>query len=409
MRKSLSLILSLLMLFSATPIALNSVSAEDYGYYTLLDADSYQGTVGTLAYANGITRANNISVEKTENPITDEIGEKAFKVTRTSQYDISSFNYYDSVYMPTLASGSVGFRVWVGAQPGNSQSVTDKAVLAFGFDSVSSSDNTDTHKIYTTANWDNPYLGNLSNDGGWYTFMWGEKNMNIGENYTVNNRLTYGGGADSENIIDKDFLEGLQGIYISFRDIGNTGSVYYIDKLQFIYPNGEVPTSQPSPTVMKSGASIRLGAVNGIRFYTMVDTDRLSELKSIAGNTVEMGTLIAPADLISGELTHNLDESKFVDVPYDSDTFFENGNTFVGSVVSIKEYNIGRKFIGRGYIKVSNGYNVTYYYAEQNDNERSLKSVASALKNDSTTQGMTLYNAYKTLIDEWAQAPEFVG
>lgn len=409
MRKMLSLVLSLFMLFTAMPVAMIGVSADSYDYYTVLDADTYQGTIGTEAYSNGVTAANNISITNGANPVVSGTGSKAFKVLRTSQYDISSFNYYDSVGLPALAQGSVGFRVWIAAEPNNTYCVTDSSILAFAFDSVTKSGETVTHNIYATANWDNPYMDELTYSGAWYTFMWGEKGMNTATNYTANNRLTYSGGASTENVIDEEFLNNLQGIYISFKDIGKVGSAYYIDNLQFIYPNGEAPSPSTSPVAMKSGASIRLGSVNGIRFYTTVNTAKLAELKAINGNVVELGTLIAPADLIEGELTHSLSEDKYVDVPYDSDVFFENGDTFVGSVVSIKDYNIGRKFIGRGYIKVTNGNNVTYYYATQNDNQRSLKSVSIALKNDLSSESISLYNAYKSLVDEWASATDFVG
>ena len=155
---------------------------------------------------------------------------------------------------------------------------------------------------------------------------------------------------------------------------------------------------------MKSGAAIRLNEQNGIRFYTTVDTEKLADLKKVEGNVVELGTLIAPADLVTGELTHSIGEDNYVDVKYQNDEWFEE-NTFVGSIVGIKPGNIGRKFIGRGYIKVTNGEEVTYYYATQNDNERSLKSIATSY------QGTDDYNSktdeVKELVDTWASAADW--
>lgn len=156
---------------------------------------------------------------------------------------------------------------------------------------------------------------------------------------------------------------------------------------------------------MKAGASIRLNNQNGIRFYTTVDTEKLAELKAVEGNTVELGTLIAPADLVTDELTHEIGEANFIDVKYVADEYYEE-NTFVGSIVEIKEANYGRAFIGRGYVKVTdaNG-EVTYYYATQDDNSRSLKVVANALKNDS--KNTALYEANKDLVDTWAAAADW--
>lgn len=156
---------------------------------------------------------------------------------------------------------------------------------------------------------------------------------------------------------------------------------------------------------MKAGASIRLNDQNGIRFYTTVDAEKLAALKAVEGNTVELGTLIAPADLVTDELTHEIGEANFIDVKYVADEYYEE-NTFVGSIVEIKEANYGRAFIGRGYVKVTdaNG-EVTYYYATQDDNSRSLKVVANALKNDSANTA--LYEANKDLVDTWAAAADW--
>ena len=163
-------------------------------------------------------------------------------------------------------------------------------------------------------------------------------------------------------------------------------------------------SSETSPVTMQKGASIRLNDVNGIRFYTTVDTAKLEELKKVEGNVVELGTLIAPADLVTDELTHEIGADNYVDVPYKADIYFED-TTFVGSIVGIKTGNIGRKFIGRGYIKVTNGEEVTYYYATQNDNARSLKSVATSYKGTDDYNSKT--DEVKELVDSWASAADW--
>ena len=412
MKKILALTLSLLMVFTVIPMTIISASAEEaYDYYTVLDADTYTGTIGgggaANAYQDGVSRAYNVSITNEANPITSaqaEHGTNAFKIKRTGTFDASSLNYYDSANLSTLAKDSVGFRAWVAAEPGNDKCVTSKNILAFAFDSVTSDGETTTHKMYATADWGNPYLGKLTTEGAWYTFMWGSKPMNTGSNYIGNNRLTYGDGASKSNIIDEAFLANIQGIYLGFNDAYQNGSVYYVDDLQFVYPKGKSPSSSTSPVTMKSGAAIRLNEQNGIRFYTTVDTKKLEELKKVEGNVVELGTLIAPADLVTGELTHSIGEANYVDVPYKNEAYFED-TTFVGSIVNIQDRNIGRKFIGRGYVKVTNGETETYYYATQNDNERSLKSVAASY------QGTDDYNLkskeIKDLVDNWASAADW--
>lgn len=163
--------------------------------------------------------------------------------------------------------------------------------------------------------------------------------------------------------------------------------------------------------MMNYGASIRLNNKNGIRFYTSVDQERIAKLQA-SGATVELGTIIAPADLISGEFTH---EDENIDVKYvaeNSDGSFKyyqgiNGwSGVVGSIVNVKDTNISRSFVARGYVKVTDGDNSYTYYADYYDgdmtnNTRSLQYVASALKND-TANYERLDESFKILVDNWA-------
>lgn len=173
---------------------------------------------------------------------------------------------------------------------------------------------------------------------------------------------------------------------------------------------------------MQSGAAIRLNEKNGIRFYTNIDKEKIAELRA-DGYTVELGTLISPADILgTDELTFNLEDSKYIDVKYDCENYFTDSSGFsgvVGSIISIKESetaysqisgNITRDFVGRGYIKVSKGDKVlAVIYASYADNDitkniRSLKTVANALKNDTDENAQAIYANKKELIDKWADA-----
>lgn len=149
---------------------------------------------------------------------------------------------------------------------------------------------------------------------------------------------------------------------------------------------------------MQSGASIRLNSKKGIRFYTTVNTAQIAKLRA-EGKTVTLGTIIAPEDLIEGEFTH---EDAHVDVKYEATEYYAE-NTIVGSIVNIKEGNIGRKFVGRGYVCVDG----TYYYADLNDNSRSLKSISLAIKAD-TEKFNELDETNKQLVNKWASVPDFV-
>ncbi len=144
--------------------------------------------------------------------------------------------------------------------------------------------------------------------------------------------------------------------------------------------------------VMVKGASMRLNNGTGLRFYMDTDLELIESLID-KGVGIEMGTLIAPEDLLGGdELTHNLDNStttKFLDVKYTARNkyFVENGkNYIVGSILNIKEANINRFFVGRGYVTVKIGTNSKTVYADYYDNDfknnsRSIAYVAYMFKN----------------------------
>lgn len=188
---------------------------------------------------------------------------------------------------------------------------------------------------------------------------------------------------------------------------------------------GEVTTSEVEPDLsveanMVSGAAIRLTNVNGLRFYTLFDSAKIAELQAL-GATVELGTLIAPKDLLGkGDLT--FESSKYIDVKYqatdESGAFIWHKDVLgqiAGSIVNIKESNtsyspengnVARDFVGRGYAKVTlvDKTVITYAnYADSNiaNNSRSLAFVAEALKKDTAKFG-ELGSDAKARVEEWA-------
>ena len=160
---------------------------------------------------------------------------------------------------------------------------------------------------------------------------------------------------------------------------------------------------------MLKGAQFRLGKKNGIRFLTTVDVEKLESVATKYGATIQKGTIIAPRDSVSGDFVYS---SKVAAVIYDSDIYYAE-NTFVGSIVNIKESNaynqesgnIAREFVGRGYVKVTIGDFEKIIYASYNNsniknNTRSLAQLAYCLQND--TENAELYEEFKTMVDKWA-------
>ena len=262
--------------------------------------------------------------------------------------------------------------------------------------------------VTTTVNIDFDYLNSFMN------LMHSE----IGTGCNIGVYLNIG-AANCEFTIDNAYLT-----LNSYKTATNSNSSYTY-RSDYKYPIIS-ETSQPSTTKkaisdlsvncsMVYGASIRLGNLNGIRFYTKVDQDRIAYLRENGAN-VEIGTLIAPIDLISNELT--FDTKKYLDVQYTAKEYYtENGfSGVVGSIVNIIETptdynslsgNITREFVGRGYVKVTyDGKTVITYADYANDsiknNTRSLQFVANALRNDNNS--IDIYNKYKDLVDKWADA-----
>ena len=188
------------------------------------------------------------------------------------------------------------------------------------------------------------------------------------------------------------------------------GTDYYAEKAT-ITPEKNLSLSSVSigKFEMLEGASMRINSKTGIRFYTSVDASKISNLVE-AGATISMGTLIAPENLLNGEdLTLNIDEENRQNIPfvpgvedekwYTEDTF----SGMVGSLVNIKDANILRKFIGRGYATVTIGGVTKTVYANYidnvvNNNTRSIAYIASKV----AESGSDSYLANKDIVDKYA-------
>jgi hypothetical protein len=131
----------------------------------------------------------------------------------------------------------------------------------------------------------------------------------------------------------------------------------------------------------KDSASARISnSAAGLRFKSVYTNEYLAYMAEYAkaqGETMEIGTLIAPADYIKGEFTHAaLGKGNYVEVMADLNTPFSNANgvtTIAGSLVNIKEANLDRDFAGIGFIKIGNEYFYTDNYTVKN-----VSAIASA-------------------------------
>lgn len=151
-------------------------------------------------------------------------------------------------------------------------------------------------------------------------------------------------------------------------------------------------------------ASVRLSTVNsGLRFKTLVRQTFIDNLKGEYPNaTVSVGTLIAPADKLGETVldhTFGVSGKDYIDVPAVLDKPFaqdDTFNTYAGSLVNIKEHNLDRDFVGRGYVKVSEAGKADVYYYSDVSSTRSVTLVAaSAFADVSDTQ----YGEYDYLVE----------
>ena len=168
-----------------------------------------------------------------------------------------------------------------------------------------------------------------------------------------------------------------------------SATVYY--EVEDVETDGE--TTDAIATADK--ASIRLNEVNGMRFFTTVDTEKLAAL----GTVTEMGTLIGPKNKIGDYLTmDDATAENAVAVEYGVDNDLWEGNEFVGSIVNVKDTNLNREFVARGYVKVGD----TYYYSSTTST-RTLAGVADSCIAD-TDYYSTLDAATQALVNTWAAA-----
>ena len=168
-------------------------------------------------------------------------------------------------------------------------------------------------------------------------------------------------------------------------------SKYTTSRLPMFYILDEAPegyydegegTAKYYPTSF-DGASVRISATNsGLRFKTNISTAVVDAFVAKYGKeNVKIGTLIAPEDTLTGDLT--IDTAVKVDVPATIDAPFAQANgvsTYAGSLTNIKQTNLGRNFTAVGYIAYFDGAEWNYTYSISSTT-RSVSAVAQAALN----------------------------
>ncbi|MBQ4155521.1 MAG: leucine-rich repeat domain-containing protein, partial [Clostridia bacterium] len=149
-----------------------------------------------------------------------------------------------------------------------------------------------------------------------------------------------------------------------------------------------------NPITTEQTASIRLDTeVQGIRFYTQVDTEGL--------DIAEIGTLIGPTDLIGEELTLDTEkQGNALKVVFDLSKGLYDNKYVVGTIAGIKEKNYARDFTARAYIILTNG--VIIY--SDTTSTRNIAQIADAYIADANSGYSELAPDLKSKVDEWAAA-----
>ncbi len=195
-------------------------------------------------------------------------------------------------------------------------------------------------------------------------------------------------------------------LVLAIKKIGDR--VEYITDMQVKPEEGmEILTSYVRSFKTLSKAEFRLGLPSGIRFVTVIHENDLRDLRFLdiydeKGNPdgaikeVKYGTIIAPADFLAeGEdfTMETLDAKgtngyvKVYATPNQEYNYTgkvaDTATVFAGSLTNIKEENLTRDFIGRGFIEiVLPDDTVMTYYAEWSNTTANLSELAEAALSD---------------------------
>ena len=204
----------------------------------------------------------------------------------------------------------------------------------------------------------------------------------------------------TEDIYDCSYF--VAKLYTSSNWSESNPTYVYVDNVTITYEYDFNYTPSINVTMVE-GAGVRFNEVNGLRFRANVDKAALQNFVA-NGYTVTMGTLIAPADYYASYTDMTLDTDKRILNVVTTSFYNEEAGTIAGSIGKIKDENIGRNFIARAYVMVEKDGETLVFYADDNDNTRSLKQVSiSALEDDTADYTQE----QRDFLDTWSKANDW--
>lgn len=149
--------------------------------------------------------------------------------------------------------------------------------------------------------------------------------------------------------------------------------------------NGETYDAVTVAFKQLSGAQMRINGVNGLRFLSEINSADIKTFEDNAIEITEMGTIIAPADYLEDSIKSENDYLFVKATGFYSNE--NNKNTLAGSIVSIKDHNLTRDFVGQGYltIKLPDNTSVRITAVLGENSKRSVYKVASLAYTDTDT------------------------
>jgi hypothetical protein len=398
MKKFISVVIALMMIFTLVPAALSASAAEET---MTLNCTGGTSNSSHYSYADGTWKI-----------IATTANDTFIRVDIPSVNTI--FNTYDVTKLTYSFSGTGVFKTGYGYIYWAPVQSTDSSAMSYNSSSKLASTAPSTYVFrgspsswYTvqdgyTFETSDAQMAQIKENKAYYLYIVNKGSNDTAGTLTAQVTITYNteDGDEATVTLDGSDLEVKDG-KVTLPESTDDGFVAYTDGTNNYQP-GEVEVSEDTDfsTVavgkveMAEGVSIRINTVKGLRYYTNVDKTAIDKATA-AGATVSYGTLIGPEDL--GLSANNVTDANSVDVSFDSSSVWSeegfNANGFVGSISNIKDSNRTRAFTGIGYVKVSlNGEDFTVYAS--NPYSVSLKDAAKSFvtKAESDSTLKTLYD-----------------
>lgn len=382
MKKLLALVLSLLMVFTVIPAVLMSATAASVGDSVLF----YFGVNSNSKYSS-ITDDEKLVVTETTLPkgaLTTDYTYPYYNVSKPTadQYVlfITPVSVDSGVYSVKFYTRSASTRGLIDIQ------VNDTVVA------------TDLNTVTNSAtNW-NPYtLSDVTlTTAGTFTVKVTAKDANqiwLG-GIELTKTADYGSTTaptTPEPTVDVDHIEvTTDDFYLPDANTLNSDGeriVCYKDSADNIVACSSLATKGEAYDAVTvsfkqlTGARMRINGVNGLRFISEVNTADLKNLESLSIEITDMGTVISPYDSTAS-------------VVLSAEGFYSQSSTaseIAGSIVSIKDHNLTRDFVARGYLKIKlpdsaeTEVEITAVKDDTDDYKRSVYKVASMAYTDTET------------------------